>query len=163
MPRSTARSSSRRAGNDALAGNPAEYPAALLHGLGLAVGASDMNGRRARFSEHGQFVSLAAPGTAVFGALAWKARASLFPRTELPGGAPGLYGFASGTSYAAPQVAGAAALVWAANPRLTAHQVAAVLEQTAERSRRVVTGARIWGDRRLGSGRSGSALCPVAA
>ena len=30
-----------------------------------------------------------------------------------------------------PQVAGAAALVWAANPRLTARQVAAVLEQTA--------------------------------
>ncbi len=119
------------AGNDALAGNPAEYPAALLHGLGLAVGASDMDGRRARFSEHGQFISLAAPGTAVFGALAREARSSLFSRTALPGGAAGLYGFASGTSYAAPQVSGAAALVWAANPRLTAHQVAAVLEQTA--------------------------------
>jgi subtilisin family serine protease len=127
------------AGNDALVGNPPEYPAALLQpvgsngvgGLGLAVAASDMDGRRARFSEHGSFLSLAAPGTAVFGALAPKASASLFARAAPPGGAPGLYGFASGTSYAAPQVSGAAALVWAANPRLSARQVAAVLEQTA--------------------------------
>ena len=127
------------AGNDALAGNPPEYPAALLQpvgsrgvgGLGLAVAASGMDGRRAHFSEHGSFLSLAAPGTTVFGALAPKARASLFARATPPGGAAGLYGFASGTSYAAPQVSGAAALVWAANPRLTARQVAALLEQTA--------------------------------
>jgi subtilisin family serine protease len=127
------------AGNDALTGNPAEYPAALLQpvgskgvgGLGLAVAASDMGGRRAQFSEHGSFLSLSAPGTAVFGAVATKARTSLFALATAPGGAAGLYGFASGTSYAAPQVSGAAALVWAANPRLTAQQVAAVLEQTA--------------------------------
>jgi serine protease len=100
-------------------------------GLGLAVAASGMDGRRARFSEYGSFLSLAAPGTTVFGALAASARASLFARVELPGGGPGRYGLASGTSYAAPQVAGAAALVWGANPRLTAQQVAAVLEQTA--------------------------------
>ena len=127
------------AGNDALAGNPAEYPAALLQpvgsngvgGVGLAVAASGMDGRRARFSEHGSFLSLAAPGTTVFGAVASAAKAAGFARADLQGGAPGLYGFASGTSYAAPQVSGAAALVWAANPRLTARQVAAVLEQTA--------------------------------
>jgi subtilisin family serine protease len=127
------------AGNDALAGNPAEYPAALLRpvdsegddGLGLAVAASGLDGRRATFSEHGSFISLAAPGTTVFGAVASTAKASLFARAELPGGPPGFYGFASGTSYAAPQVSGAAALVWAADPHLTAQQVAAVLEQTA--------------------------------
>ncbi len=100
-------------------------------GLGLAVAASGMDGRRAKFSEHGSFLSLAAPGTTVFGALASTARASLFARAEPPGGPAGLYGFASGTSYAAPQVSGAAALVWAADPQLTAQQVAAVLEQTA--------------------------------
>ncbi len=127
------------AGNDALAGNPLEYPAALLRpvrpdgagGLGLAVGASGMDGRRAPFSEHGSFLSLAAPGTTVFGAVASTARASLFARVQLPGGGAGLYGLASGTSYSAPQVSGAAALVWAADPALTARQVAAVLEQTA--------------------------------
>ena len=36
-----------------------------------------------------------------------------------------------GTSFAAPLVAGAAARVWSANPRLTARQVVALLEQTA--------------------------------
>jgi subtilisin family serine protease len=127
------------AGNDALIGNPAEYPAALLRpvnsegrgGLGLAVAASGLDGRRAGFSEHGPSLSLAAPGTTVFGALASTARASVFARAEPPGSPAGLYAFASGTSYAAPQVSGAAALVWAADPQLTAQQVAAVLEQTA--------------------------------
>jgi len=106
------------AGNDALNGNPPEYPAALLQpvgsngagGLGLAVGASDVQGARAPFSESGSFVSLAAPGASVFGAA---------------------HGFASGTSFAAPEVAGAAALVWAANPQLSARQVARILEETA--------------------------------
>jgi subtilisin family serine protease len=36
-----------------------------------------------------------------------------------------------GTSFAAPLVSAAAALVWAANPRLTARQVVAVLRETA--------------------------------
>ena len=45
--------------------------------------------------------------------------------------ARGHYAYATGTSYAAPQVAGAAALVWAANPSLTADQVVALLERSA--------------------------------
>jgi len=109
------------AGNDALAGDPPEYPAALLQpvgsngigGPGISVGASDCNGARAGFSEYGSFVSLAAPGESVFGA----SRAS--------------YGYASGTSFAAPEVAGVAALVWAANPRLSFRQVATILKRTA--------------------------------
>ena len=64
------------AGNDALAGDPPEYPAAFLQpvgsngigGLGISVGASDSSGARAAFSEYGSFVSLAAPGESVFGA-----------------------------------------------------------------------------------------------
>jgi thermitase len=36
-----------------------------------------------------------------------------------------------GTSFAAPLVSGAAALVWAANPRLTARQVVGLLQETA--------------------------------
>ena len=50
--------------------------------------------------------------------------------SRLPG-ARGLYGYASGTSFAAPEVAGAAALVWAANPSLTAREVAQILKETA--------------------------------
>jgi subtilisin family serine protease len=50
----------------------------------------------------------------------------VYPRAD-----GGLYGYASGTSFAAPQVAGAAALVWAANPSLNAQQVAQILKETA--------------------------------
>ena len=101
------------AGNAYGQGNPVEYPAALLQpvgsdgrgGSGLAVGASGLDGTRAPFSSSGSWISLAAPGEQVQGG--------------------------NGTSFAAPQVAGAAALVWAANPSLSARQVAAILEQTA--------------------------------
>ena len=43
----------------------------------------------------------------------------------------GRYGYGSGTSFAAAEVSGAAALVWAADPALTAQRVARLLEETA--------------------------------
>jgi Subtilase family len=67
----------------------------------------------------------------VFGALSGNSAPSDWPRQALPGSAAGIYGYASGTSFSSPEVAGAAALVWAANPSLTATGVAAVLKQTA--------------------------------
>ncbi len=114
-------------GNDARAGDPAEYPAALLQpidsngigGLGLSVGASDRSGARAGFSEYGSYLSLVAPGASVFGALPVRTTSRRS------------YGFESGTSFAAPEVAGAAALVWAAAPKLSFSQVATILKQTA--------------------------------
>jgi subtilisin family serine protease len=127
------------AGNEQQAGDPAEYPAALLQplgsngqgGAGLSVAASTQDGARAPFSNEGSYISLAAPGDNVFGAVASLSRGRAYPRVPLPGSLAGLYGFASGTSFAAPEVAGAAALVWAANPLLTATQVADLLKQTA--------------------------------
>jgi subtilisin family serine protease len=126
-------------GNSHASGNPVEYPAALLQppgsrgvgGRGLAVAASTRSGARAAFSSTGTHLSLAAPGEAVFGALSSSSPASRYPRVALPGSAAGVYGFGSGTSFATPQVAGAAALVWAANPQLRAEEVASILEQTA--------------------------------
>ncbi len=126
-------------GNGYLRGNDVEYPAALLQpvgskgvgGRGLSVGASNRYGARASFSNTGSYVSLAAPGVGVFSAVSSASPLSSYPRTELPGAVGGLYGYGSGTSFAAPQVAGAAALVWAANPQLRAAQVASILEQTA--------------------------------
>jgi subtilisin family serine protease len=127
------------AGNEYGQGNPVEYPAALLQprgsdgvgGSGLAVTASTSAGVRASFANTGSWVSLAAPGENVLGAVSQLASPTAYPRSILPGAQAGLYGYASGTSFAAPQVAGAAALVWAANPSLTAQQVAQVLKQTA--------------------------------
>ncbi len=126
-------------GNSYTSGNPVEYPAALLQpvgsrgvgGRGLAVAASTRSGARASFSSTGTHVSLAAPGEAVFSALSGSSAAFRYPRVALPGSTGGLYGYGSGTSFAAPQVAGAAALVWAANPQLRADEVASLLEQSA--------------------------------
>jgi subtilisin family serine protease len=127
------------AGNEAQRGNPVEYPAALLQpvgsngvgGYGLAVGASTIGGARAAFSNYGSYISLAAPGERVFGAISKDSSPKQWPRVALPGSSKGLYGYSSGTSFAAPQVAGAAALVWAANAALSARQVAEILKHTA--------------------------------
>jgi subtilisin family serine protease len=123
-------------GNEFHYGNPVEYPAALLQpkgsdgrgGSGLSVGASTLKAERAPFSNAGSYLSLVAPGENVFAALSGY---SDWSRLPLPGSTAGVYGFASGTSFAAPEVAGAAALVWAANPGLSARQVAEVLKRSA--------------------------------
>jgi subtilisin family serine protease len=127
------------AGNEYESGNPVEYPAALLQppgsngqgGFGLSVGATTMTGRRAPFSNTGTHLSLAAPGENVFGAIAAGTTARNWPRYALPGSTAGLYGWSTGTSFSTPQVAGAAALVMAANPLLSARDVAGVLKATA--------------------------------
>jgi subtilisin family serine protease len=126
-------------GNEYDEGNPVEYPAAALQppgsngqgGFGLSVAASTMAGKRAYFSNTGSQISLAAPGDNVFGAIAAGSSKAYWPRYALPGSTAGPYGWSSGTSFSSPEVAGAAALVWAANPALTAQQVATTLQATA--------------------------------
>ena len=124
------------AGNEYGGTNAPQYPAVLLQpigsrgrgGIGLAVGATQMDGTRADFSNTGSYLSLAAPGMNVFAAESSDAG---WPRADVPWASPGYYGWASGTSFSAPEVAGAAALVWGANPWLTARQVAKVLKRSA--------------------------------
>jgi hypothetical protein len=120
--------------------NAVEYPAALVQpvgsngrgGTGLSVGASDENGARASFSDSGSHLSLVAPGERVLGAVSSTAPNAGFVKVAVPGAtSAGMYALGSGTSFAAPEVAGIAALAWAANPQLTAAQVAQVLKQTA--------------------------------
>jgi thermitase len=93
-----------------------EYPAAEgVSGL-LAVAASTEGNGLATFSNRGSWVYLAAPGERIL--------------SSVPGGE---YGTWSGTSMAAPFVAGVAALVRAQDPGLTAAQVASRITATASR------------------------------
>jgi subtilisin family serine protease len=118
------------AGNNGLFGNPTTYPAALVGSHGIVVGAATAAGTRAAFSTTGTFVDVLAPGVDVLGALAGGISPAFFSPVATPG-ANGAYGLGSGTSYAAPEVAGAAALVWAANPSLDAAGVAQTIEAAA--------------------------------
>jgi thermitase len=126
-------------GNEYELGNPIEYPAALLQpvgsrgngGVGLAVGATAEDGERAFFSNTGSQLSLVAPGEHVFGAVASTAEPDSYPTVTLPGSTAGLYGFGTGTSFATPEVAGAAALVMGANPLLRPTEVSQILKATA--------------------------------
>ncbi|MCX6032076.1 MAG: S8 family serine peptidase [Chloroflexi bacterium] len=85
----------------------------------IAVGATDDTDHRASFSDYGKEVAIVAPGTSLF---------SLYPGSKYPSTA-GL----SGTSFASPQVAGAAALVLSVNPSLTASQVRNILTASADK------------------------------
>jgi subtilisin family serine protease len=125
------------------------FPASYLQaaggaaGGGLAVGASDVDGNRASFSNWGSQLSLVAPGTyntrcayGVIGAIpsiATEFDSGLGCDATLFDTHGARYAYANGTSFAVPEVAGIAALVWAAAPGLTSVQVASVLEQTATR------------------------------
>ncbi len=91
------------------------FPACAAAPNVLTVAATDRAGRPAGFSNAGaSCVDLAAPGVAI-------------ASTRMGGG----YESRSGTSMAAPQVAGAAVLLLAARPQLTVAQVRADLVDTA--------------------------------
>ncbi|HYA09807.1 MAG TPA: S8 family serine peptidase, partial [Gaiellaceae bacterium] len=113
--------------------NYASYPAALPHVIG--VSALTRTGAVADFSNRDPiFNDISAPGVGIF---------STFPLalTQLRPSCPDQgysdcggndYLNAEGTSFAAPQVSAAAAMLFAVDPALTSSQVAAILEQTAD-------------------------------
>ena len=72
----------------------------------LSVGATDQTDRRAGYSNYGAWVDIGAPGSAVLSTVR-----------------SGVYQAWDGTSMAAPNAAGVAALVWAAHPTWTNAQV----------------------------------------
>jgi len=106
------------AGND---GTSVSYPAAY-DAYVLAVGATDYNDEVASFSNPGPQVDVAAPGVWILGpAPQWYVGTGNLP-----------YVFASGTSGAAPEVAGLAALIISQKPWLTAKQVMNIIRYTAD-------------------------------
>ncbi len=114
------------AGNNGVAGNPTIYPAALPGVLG--VGAHD-NDAPTTWASNGSWVEMSAPGEAI---------------ATLSTG--GNYVIGKGTSFSAPQVAAAAALLRSIAPSATASQIRAALVSTS----RDINGAG-W-DRHTGAG-----------
>jgi hypothetical protein len=107
-------------GNEFLQGNRPSYPAAWPHVLSVA--AVNQAGQPAFFSNQNAAIDLAAPGEVV--------------PVDVPlgldkDGTPDATTNDSGTSFAAPMVAGAAAWVWSARADLTNGQVADVLRESA--------------------------------
>ncbi|MFD9482383.1 S8 family peptidase [Streptomyces nojiriensis] len=97
-------------GKDACGGSPASVPQAIT------VAATDAEDRRALFSNHGRCVDLSAPGVGITSA--WKGSTTATAR-------------ASGTSMAAPHVAGVAALILARGTARTPAQVSGELLHSA--------------------------------
>jgi len=89
------------------------YPAAYPEVIGVA--ANDETTETASFSNYGGHTSISAPGVAI---------PSTYPDRR--------YVALSGTSMAAPHVAGVAALIRSVNPKLTPDQVRKILEETAD-------------------------------
>lgn len=105
-------------GNSAKKGNRKQYPASYSQVVGVA--ATDSEGHVADYSQHGDFVDIAAPGSDI-------------PRWCDANFKSYCFG-SSGTSAATAIASASAALIWSANPEWTANQVLRVMFESAGRS-----------------------------
>lgn len=121
------------AGNDGINndGSNPSVPASFTNDNLIAVAATDRNDALASFSNYGKRTThLAAPGVGVY---------STTPSNR--------YEMLSGTSMACPHVAGAAALVWSKNPKMSYKQVKEILlsstDKIAALQTKTVSGGRL--------------------
>lgn len=112
-------------GNDYL--SSIAYPS-NLPGV-IAVGATDMYDIRAPFSNYGTGLDIAAPGVDIY----TTDRQGTNGYNASPSPAGDYYSSFSGTSAAAPHIAGVAALILAVNNSLTSAQVTSILTASAEK------------------------------
>lgn len=103
-------------GSTACVDYPAAYPQVI------AVGATAQDGAHAPFSQYGPEVAVAAPGTDIV------STTTLRPDQQPPND---LYRIADGTSFAAPLVAGEAALLISQNHLLTPDQIRSLIQSGA--------------------------------
>lgn len=99
-------------GNSYAHGNKVQYPAASPYVL--AVASVDSAGTPSAFSNTGSHIDIAAPGEGILAAM---------PVST--------FNYESGTSFSAPHVAGALAVVLSANPKLSASDAAALVKLSA--------------------------------
>ncbi len=110
----------------------AHYPSALPHVIGVAALAED--GSVPRYSNRDAvYVDLAAPGTGILSTLprAMTAERPLCEEQGYSSCGPKEFRESEGTSFAAPQVSAAAALLLGMDPDLRPEQVAELLERSA--------------------------------
>jgi len=81
----------------------------------FVAAATDSTDTRASYSNYGNFIDIAAPGSGIY--------------TTLSGGG---YGAVSGTSFATPNTAAVVAIVMSANPTLTTTDVTSIITNTAK-------------------------------
>jgi subtilisin family serine protease len=115
------------AGNDGQNNNIAPfYPASFPSKNIVSVGAINNRGTKAAFSNYGSAVDIAAPGVNILSTVPYEQQANGQSNYEQA------YGYMSGTSMAAPHVAGTAALIYSQDPTIDAEVTIALLKKTGK-------------------------------
>ena len=112
------------AGNEALDGNPVEYPASYANVV--SVGATTNTDDIAYFSNYNNYVDVSAPGYGILSTF------PTYPVSLSEWGYLENYDYMNGTSMATPVASGVGALVLARNPSLTPLQAEQIIENNAD-------------------------------